>query len=61
VWFRTKPWDHAPGNLLVREAGGWVGTASGWAYHPQGPPPRRIVAAADRATYDLVRGLVPGR
>jgi fructose-1,6-bisphosphatase/inositol monophosphatase family enzyme len=60
VWFRTKPWDHAPGSLLVQEAGGWVGTASGEPYRPQGPAPRRIVAAADRATYDLVRGFVPG-
>jgi fructose-1,6-bisphosphatase/inositol monophosphatase family enzyme len=61
VYVRTQPWDHAPGSLLLREAGGWMGTASGEAYRPQAPRPRRLVAAGDRATYDLVRGLLPGR
>jgi fructose-1,6-bisphosphatase/inositol monophosphatase family enzyme len=54
----TKPWDHAPGSLLLTEAGGHVGTVDGEPYVPQAPPPRGLVAAGDRATYDLVRGLV---
>ena len=54
----TKPWDHAPGSLLLREAGGYVGTFDGSPYEPQAPLPSGIVTAADRATYDLVQGLV---
>jgi fructose-1,6-bisphosphatase/inositol monophosphatase family enzyme len=56
---RSRPWDHAPGSLLLREAGGHVGTFDGEDYRPQGPPPFGLVAAADRDTFDLVHGLVP--
>ncbi|WP_244929806.1 inositol monophosphatase [Nocardioides sp. W7] len=56
----TKPWDHAPGSLLLSEAGGFVGTFAGEAYDAQAPLPSGLVAAADRATYDLVQGLLPG-
>lgn len=55
----TKPWDHAPGSLLLAEAGGVVGTFDGESYRPQAEPPFGLVAAADAATYDLVQGLVP--
>ena len=61
VYRRTMPWDHAPGSLLLQEAGGVVGAASGQPYRPQEPMPRWLVSAADRATFDLVRGLLPGR
>ena len=61
VYVRTQPWDHAPGSLLLREAGAWMGTSAGEPYRPQQPRPRRLVSAADRATYDLVRGVLPGR
>ncbi len=54
----TKPWDHAPGALLLSEAGGYLGTFDGRPYQPQQPEPRGLVGAADRATYDLVQGLV---
>ncbi len=54
----TKPWDHAPGSLLLEEAGGYVGTFEGGRYRPQEQPPRGLVAAADRATYDHVRPLL---
>jgi fructose-1,6-bisphosphatase/inositol monophosphatase family enzyme len=60
VYHRTKPWDHAPGSLLLREAGGVVGDPGGRPYRPQDAEPRRLVSAADAATYDLVRGLLPG-
>ncbi len=58
LYLKTKPWDHAPGSLLLSEAGGHVGTFDGSAYLPQAPAPRGLIAAADRATYDLVRGLL---
>jgi len=48
------PWDHAPGSLLLRESGGHLGITDGTDYAPQGPPPRGLLAAADRATYDAV-------
>ncbi len=59
LYRRAKPWDHAPGSLLLSEAGGYVGTFDGSPYQPQGDPPRGLITAADRATYDLVQGLVP--
>lgn len=39
VWFKAKPWDHAPGSLLVTEAGGRA------SYRP-GSHPRVLVARA---------------
>lgn len=59
VYSRSSPWDHAPGSLLLTEAGGYVGDFDGSAYRPQAEPPSGLVAAADRATYDLVSGLLP--
>jgi fructose-1,6-bisphosphatase/inositol monophosphatase family enzyme len=58
LYRKAKAWDHAPGSLLVTEAGGFVGTFDGVPYHPQSDPPAGLVAAADRATYDLVQGLL---
>jgi fructose-1,6-bisphosphatase/inositol monophosphatase family enzyme len=58
LYKKAKPWDHAPGSLLLAEAGGHVGTFDGEPYRPQAEAPRGLVAAADRATYDLVQGLV---
>jgi fructose-1,6-bisphosphatase/inositol monophosphatase family enzyme len=54
----TKPWDHAPGALLLAEAGGFLGTFDGRPYRPQDEPPAGLIGAADRATYELVQGLV---
>ena len=59
LYRRAKPWDHAPGSLLLTEAGGYVGTFGGAPYRPQGDPPVGLITAADRATYELVQGLVP--
>jgi fructose-1,6-bisphosphatase/inositol monophosphatase family enzyme len=50
----TMPWDHAPGSLLVTEAGGFVGTVDGEDYAPVRPA-RGIVAAASREVFDEVR------
>jgi len=59
IYSKANPWDHAPGSLLLREAGGFVGTFAGAMYQPQAEPPFGLVAAADEATYQLVQGLVP--
>lgn len=52
----TKPWDHAPGQLLLTEAGGELRHLDGRAYDPRRTADRWLVAAADRATYDVVVG-----
>src|SRR4051794_11666097 len=64
VYGRANPWDHVPGGLILTEAGGFLGTDSGGAYRPTddhddlGAPPRGMIAAADRETYEAVRGLL---
>ena len=57
VYKKSFPWDHAPGSLIVSEAGGRVGYPDGTDYDPRSLRPG-IVAAADAATYDAIRGLV---
>lgn len=51
----TKPWDHAPGALLVTEAGGVVRTLSDRDYDPRFESRDGLVAAVDRATNDAAR------
>jgi fructose-1,6-bisphosphatase/inositol monophosphatase family enzyme len=58
IYRRAKPWDHAPGTLLLTEAGGFVGTFEGHRYRPRLDPPLGLISAADRATYDVVQRLV---
>jgi len=58
LYHKASPWDHAPGSLLLSEAGCFLGTFAGEAYHPQAPRPAGLVAAADRTTYDLVQELL---
>jgi fructose-1,6-bisphosphatase/inositol monophosphatase family enzyme len=60
LYRRAKPWDHAPGSLLLTEAGGFVGTFDGTPYRAQDHEPSGLVSAADRATYDVVQRLVGG-
>lgn len=52
----TKPWDHAPGQLLLSEAGGVLRHHGGPGYDPRREHDRWLVAAADRATYDAIDG-----
>lgn len=58
LYRRPKPWDHAPGLLLLSETGGYVGSFAGSPYRPQVDPSLGIISAADRATYDVVQRLV---
>lgn len=58
LFHRTLPWDHAPGTLLLREAGGV-------ALRPAGGRPYRpadgglgLLNAADRACWETVRALL---
>ena len=54
VYSRSNPWDHAPGTLLVTEAGGTVGHPDGSAYGPRSLRPG-LVVAVDRPTYTVVQ------
>lgn len=56
LYGHANPWDHAPGALLLTEAGGHLGTLDGEAYDPQSGGRPGLIATVDRATYD---GLVP--
>ena len=51
----TKPWDHAPGALLVTESGGSVATLHGTPYDPRHESHDGLVAAGDATTYDAAR------
>lgn len=44
VYSRSNPWDHAPGTLLVTEAGGAVVHPDGSPYGPQSTRPGLVVA-----------------
>ena len=54
VYSRSNPWDHAPGSLLVTEAGGTVGHPDGTPYGPRSLRPG-LVVAVDRPTYAVVQ------
>ena len=56
-FWRTLPWDHAPGALLVEEAGGVAARPDGSPYRP-GPGGLGLLVAADRPTWDLASGLL---
>ncbi|MEH1012041.1 inositol monophosphatase family protein [Micromonospora sp. CPCC 206060] len=53
LFWRTLPWDHAPGVLLVREAGGVARRFDGTEYHP-GDDRRGLLVAADESTWQTV-------
>jgi fructose-1,6-bisphosphatase/inositol monophosphatase family enzyme len=54
VFWRVLPWDHAPGVLLVEEAGGVAWRLDGTPYVPADPRPGLLVAQ-NQHTWDTVR------
>ncbi|KGM09700.1 inositol monophosphatase family protein [Cellulomonas bogoriensis] len=61
VSWRTWPWDHVPGVVLMREVGGVARRLDGSPYRP-GTPADGLINAADEDTFDKVRttlGLAP--
>ena len=54
VWWRTLPWDHAPGVLLAEEAGATVRRLDGSHYEPS-QTTTGLLAAADDETWALAR------
>lgn len=58
LFWRTLPWDHVAGALLVTEAGGHVARLDGRPYRA-GDPGAGLIAAADAALWrELQRALV---
>ncbi len=57
LFWRTLPWDHVPGVLLVEEAGGTAKRLDGSAYRP-GRAALGLLSAADDATWERARGLL---
>jgi fructose-1,6-bisphosphatase/inositol monophosphatase family enzyme len=54
LYWRSLPWDHAPGALMVREAGGVVRHFDGAQYDPALPHPGLLVCRDDEV-YALAR------
>ncbi len=60
LFWRTLPWDHAPGVLLLQEAGGTARRPDTSVYRPIDTA-EGLLAAADASTWDTVRsGLLGG-
>ncbi|MEU9040298.1 MULTISPECIES: inositol monophosphatase family protein [unclassified Kitasatospora] len=61
LYWRTLPWDHAPGSLLVTEAGGVSARLDGSPYRPEAPGCEDgLLVAADPATWELARDVLMG-
>ncbi|HMR31478.1 MAG TPA: inositol monophosphatase family protein [Geminicoccaceae bacterium] len=59
LYWRTLPWDHAPGALLATEAGGRVARLDGNRYRP-GDGRNGLLVAANPAIWDLVHATLLG-
>ena len=59
VYWRTNPWDHAPGAVLVREAGGLVQRWDGSDYRADDDRTSLLVAANPRVDVEVRAALVP--
>jgi fructose-1,6-bisphosphatase/inositol monophosphatase family enzyme len=59
LFWRTLPWDHAPGALLVREAGGVARRFDGSDYHPVDGGQGLLVATSEEV-WDEVRAALLG-
>jgi fructose-1,6-bisphosphatase/inositol monophosphatase family enzyme len=57
LYWRTLPWDHAPGALLVSEAGGTVRRLDGSGYSP-GQAMVGLLAAGDQRAWELARPIL---
>jgi fructose-1,6-bisphosphatase/inositol monophosphatase family enzyme len=59
LFWRSHPWDHAPGSLLLEESGGLAARLDGSAYLP-GVPGRGLLAARDARSWPGLREAVFG-
>lgn len=62
LYWRTLPWDHAPGSLLVAEAGGVSARLDGSPYRPEAPGGEDgLLVAADPECWERTRDILLGR
>lgn len=54
---RLNPWDHAPGELIVREAGGYSRRLDGTGYVPS-EIDASLILAPDAVSWQALRTLV---
>jgi len=59
LYYRTLPWDHVPGDLIVREAGGTVRQYDGRPFEPLAARPG-LLAAPNAAAWDALHALFIG-
>nr|WP_205807378.1 inositol monophosphatase family protein [Micromonospora sp. HNM0581] len=59
LFWRTLPWDHGPGTLLVRAAGGVARRLDGSDYHPAGPEHGLLVAVNAEVWTEVHTTLLP--
>ncbi|MGX6602936.1 inositol monophosphatase family protein [Micromonosporaceae bacterium Da 78-11] len=59
MFWRILPWDHVPGSLIVREAGGTVLHLDGTAYRPTDSERGLLVAANDDIWHSVRDTLFP--
>ena len=59
LYNKLTPWDHVPGVVLVREAGGYAGHLDGAGYDPDRQD-GGILYASDEASWHAVRRLLVG-
>jgi len=57
LFWRTLPWDHAPGALLAEEAGATVRRLDSSPYQPTQTPVGLLVAADDES-WEVARGIL---
>lgn len=57
LYQRTLPWDHAPGTLLLTEAGGTAARLNGSPYHPADSR-LGLLAAADQQCWQTVHDIL---
>ena len=61
LYTRTLPWDHAPGSLLVSEAGGVSARLDGSPYRPDPPGGEEgLLVACDPDTWERTRAILLG-
>jgi fructose-1,6-bisphosphatase/inositol monophosphatase family enzyme len=58
LFWRTLPWDHAPGVLFTQEAGGVARQLDGGPYLPADPRPGLLVARNEEVWQEVYDGLL---
>ena len=55
---RLKPWDHAAGELIVREAGGFAACLDGTRYQPGDTPSKGLLSARDKTSWSVIAEVI---